>query len=136
MLRFALLRISSAIPTVLLVIAVAFMMVRLAPGGPFDDERVLPPETAANLRAAYHLDEPLPRQFVRYLSGVLRGDLGPSYFYRDFEVQDLIAGALPVSAALGLLAMVVGLPLGVSAGIAAALRPNTLTDRLVTGIAM
>lgn len=136
MLRFALLRILSAIPTLLLVIVIAFMMVRAAPGGPFDDERVLPPETAANLRAAYHLDEPLPQQLARYLSGVLRGDLGPSYFYRDYAVQELIAAALPVSALLGLLAMVVALPVGIAAGVAAALRPNTLPDRLVTGVAL
>lgn len=136
MLRFALLRILSAIPTLLLVIAVAFLMVRAAPGGPFDDERVLPPDTSANLRAAYHLDEPLPQQFARYLSGVLRGDLGPSYFYRDYEVHELIAAALPVSALLAFLSMIVALPAGLVAGIAAALRPNTVVDRLVTGIAM
>lgn len=136
MLRFAVLRILSAIPTLLLVIAVAFLMVRAAPGGPFADERVLPPETAANLRAAYQLDEPLPRQFARYLSGVLRGDLGPSYFYRDYDVQELIAAALPVSALLAGLAMAVALPVGVAAGVAAALRPDTLADRLITGTAM
>lgn len=136
MLRFALLRILSAIPTLLLVIAAAFMMVHAAPGGPFDDERVLPPETEANLRAAYHLDEPLPRQFARYLSGVLHGDLGPSYFYRDYAVHELIAAALPVSALLALLSLGLALPAGLAAGIAAALRPNTLSDRLITGVAM
>jgi oligopeptide transport system permease protein len=136
MLRFALLRILSAIPTVFVVIAVAFLMVRAAPGGPFDSERVLPPETAANLRAAYHLDESLPRQFVRYLGGVLRGDLGPSYFYRDHDVAELIAAAVPVSALLAAPAALLAVVLGLGAGIVAALRPNTLTDRLVTGIAM
>jgi oligopeptide transport system permease protein len=136
MVRFALLRILSAIPTLLLVIVVAFAMVHAAPGGPFDDERVLPPETADNLRAAYHLDEPLPVQFGHYLSGLLRGDFGPSYFYRDHSVAELIGGALPVSALLGFLSVAVALVVGVVTGIAAALRPNTLADRLITGFAM
>ncbi|HEX2139719.1 MAG TPA: ABC transporter permease subunit [Woeseiaceae bacterium] len=130
------LRVLSAIPTLLLVIVAAFAMVRAAPGGPFDDERVLPPETAENLRAAYHLDEALPLQFWRYLAGLAQGDFGPSYFYRDYDVDELIGAALPVSALLGFLAMVLALGIGVAAGIAAALRPNTLADRLISGFAM
>ncbi|HEX7062653.1 MAG TPA: ABC transporter permease subunit [Woeseiaceae bacterium] len=136
MLRFALLRALSAIPTLLFVITAAFLMVHAAPGGPFDAERVLPPETAANLRAAYDLDEPLPLQLARYLGGVLTGNLGPSYFYRDRDVADLIAAALPVSALLAGLATLVALIFGLAAGVAAALRPNTLADRLITGMAM
>lgn len=136
MLRFILVRLASAVPTLLLVIAVAFLMVRAAPGGPFDAERVLPPETAANLAAAYHLDEPLPVQFARYLGGVLRGDLGPSYYYRDYEVQELIAAALPVTALLAGLAAAVALVVGLAAGACAALTANSRTDRLVTGLAM
>lgn len=130
------LRIFSAIPTLALVIVVAFLMVRAAPGGPFDDERVLPPETAQNLEAAYHLDESLPVQFGRYVSGLLKGDLGPSYFYRDYGVAELIWNALPVSLTLGALAMGVAILAGVVAGIVAALRPGTILDRLITGVAM
>lgn len=130
------LRLLSAVATLVAVVVVAFAMVRAAPGGPFDDERVLPPETAENLRAAYHLDESLPRQFWRYVSGVVRGDFGPSYFYRDYDVGELIGAALPVSAWLGSLAIVLALAVGVPAGIAAALRPGTLADRLISGIAM
>lgn len=136
MLRFALLRILSAIPTLFLVVVLAFLMVHAAPGGPFDDERVLPPENARNLAAAYHLDETLPRQFVRYLSGLVRGDLGPSYHYRDHSVSDLIGGALPYSLQIGLLSMTMALLVGISAGVFAALRCNTLLDRLITGAAM
>jgi oligopeptide transport system permease protein len=135
-LRYALLRILGAIPTILLVIAIAFLMVHAAPGGPFDEERVLPPEIERNVERAYHLDEPLPKQFVRYLGGVLRGDLGPSYRYRDYTVSELIANALPVSMRLGALAMLLALALGIAAGVLAALRKNTLLDRLVTGFAM
>jgi oligopeptide transport system permease protein len=104
-LRYALLRIFGAIPTLLLVIALAFLMVHAAPGGPFDAERVLPPEIEANVARAYHLDESLPQQFIRYLSGLVHGDLGPSYRYRDYSVADLIGRALPVTVQLGLLAM-------------------------------
>jgi oligopeptide transport system permease protein len=136
MLRFALLRILSAIPTLFLVVVLAFLMVHAAPGGPFDEERVLPPETARNLAAAYHLDESLPRQFLRYVSGLLRGDLGPSYHYRDRSVSELIGAAFPMSLQLGLLSMIVALAVGVGAGIVSALRRNTLSDRLITGIAM
>jgi oligopeptide transport system permease protein len=136
MLRFALLRSLSAIPTLLLVIVTAFLMVHAAPGGPFDDERALPPENAANLEAAYHLDEPVPRQFVRYLAGLLHGDLGPSYHYRDYGVSDLIASALKVSLQLGLTAMAVAFISGAAIGIVAALYRNSVVDRLATGLAM
>jgi oligopeptide transport system permease protein len=135
-LRYALLRILGAIPTILLVIAIAFLMVHAAPGGPFDEERMLPPEIERNVERAYHLDEPLPKQFARYLFGVLRGDLGPSYRYRDYTVSELIANALPLSMRLGALAMLLALVLGIGAGVPAALHKNSFLDRLVTGIAM
>ena len=136
MLRYALLRILGAIPTLLLVVAIAFMMVHAAPGGPFDSERVLPPEIEDNVNQAYHLDESLPEQFLRYVDGVLHGDLGPSYRFRDYTVTELIAAALPLSMRLGALAMLIAVTAGVSAGIVAALKKNTLVDRLVTGAAM
>lgn len=136
MLRYALLRILGAIPTLLLVIAIAFLMVHAAPGGPFDSDRVLPPEIEANIERAYHLDESLPEQFIRYVSGLWRGDFGPSYRYRDYTVGELIATALPLSMLLGAMAMIVALFAGVSAGLVAALRKNTVIDRLVTGFAM
>lgn len=136
MLRYALLRILAAVPTLLLVIAVAFLMVHAAPGGPFDSERRLPPAIEANIKAAYHLDESLPRQFYRYLQGVVRGDLGPSYRYRDFTVSELIGGAIPVTMRIGLLAILLALVGGIGVGLVAALRKNTLLDRVVTGVAM
>ena len=136
MLRYALLRILGAIPTLLLVIAIAFLMVHAAPGGPFDSERALPPEIEANVRRAYNLDESLPEQFFRYVNGLWRGDFGPSYRYRDYTVAELIRVALPVSMQLGAIAMLVALMVGVSAGVIAALKKNTLIDRLVSGMAM
>ncbi len=136
MLRYTLLRILGAIPTLLLVIALAFLMVRVAPGGPFDDERALPAEVEANIARAYHLDEPLPRQFLRYLSGLLRGDLGPSYRYRDYTVNELIGDAFPLSMKLGAMAMALALSIGISAGTIAALRRDSATDRIVMVLSM
>ncbi len=136
MLRFALLRLLWAIPTLLLVIVLAFLMVHAAPGGPFDAERALPPEIEANIARAYHLDEPLPQQFVRYLGGVLRGDFGPSYRYRDYSVSELIGRAIPVSMKLGVLAMALAVLVGVSFGTLAALRQNSVLDGLTMGLAM
>ena len=129
-------RLLAAIPTLLLVVLAAFLLIRAAPGGPFDEERVLPPEVEANILAAYHLDEPLPRQFLRYLGGVVSGDFGPSYRYRDYTVAELIVGALPLSLLLGGLALLLALAAGIAAGTAAALKPDTLVDRLVMAVSM
>lgn len=131
MLRYTLLRVLGAIPTLLLVVVLAFLMVHAAPGGPFDDERVLPVDVAANIQAAYHLDEPLPAQFARYLSGLLHGDLGPSYRYRDYTVAELIGSGFPLSLRLGVLAMALALLVGISSGIVAALRQGSMLDRMV-----
>lgn len=111
-------------------------MVHAAPGGPFDDERALPADVEANIAAAYHLDEPLPQQFLRYMSGLLQGDLGPSYRYRDYTVAELIGTAFPYSLKLGAMAMVLALLLGVSAGTVAALRQGTAFDKVVMGFSM
>ena len=136
MLRYTLLRLLGAIPTLGLVIVLAFLMVHAAPGGPFDAERVLPADVAANIEAAYHLDEPLPRQLWRYMSGLAHGDLGPSYRYRDYTVAELIATGFPLSLQLGVLAMLLALVVGVGSGTIAALRQNTLLDRVVMSFAM
>ncbi|MCH8943450.1 MAG: ABC transporter permease subunit [Proteobacteria bacterium] len=136
MLRYTLLRLLGAIPTLLLVIVLAFLMVHAAPGGPFDDERVLPADVEANIAKAYHLDESLPKQFVRYMSGLLRGDLGPSYRYRDHTVSELIRSGFPLSLQLGAMAITLALLAGVSAGTVAALRQDSLLDRVIMSFAM
>lgn len=136
MLRYALLRLLGAIPTLLLVIVLAFLMVHAAPGGPFDDERGLPPDIEANIAAAYDLDKPLPEQLWLYLSGVVRGDFGPSYRYPDYTVAELIGGAFPLSLQLGVAAILLAMLVGVAAGVFAALRSNSLLDRLVMSFAM
>ena len=136
MLNFAIRRFLGAIPTLFILIAIAFFMIRIAPGGPFDAEKALPPEIEANLRAAYHLDEPLYQQFGRYILNLARGDFGPSFQYRDFTVTELIASGFPVSLRLGGLAMILALFFGVLAGTFAALRQNRATDYSVMAAAM
>lgn len=136
MLKFFVRRLLSAIPTLFILIALAFFMIRVAPGGPFDAEKQLPQEIEANLRAAYHLDEPLYQQFGRYLVNLSRGDFGPSFQYRDFTVTELIASGFPVSLKLGALAMLLAVLVGVLAGSLAALRQNSGTDYGVMATAM
>ena len=136
MLRYTVRRLLGAVPTLLILIALAFFMIRAAPGGPFDAERALLPEIEANLRAAYHLDEPLYQQFFRYLGGLLRGDFGPSFQYRDYSVTELIQAGFPVSLRIGGSAMILALLIGVLAGSIAALRQNTRTDYTVMSVSM
>ncbi|MEJ0092500.1 MAG: ABC transporter permease subunit [Methylocella sp.] len=118
MLRHAFLRVCAAVPTLLIIIALAFLLMRLAPGGPFDSERALDPDIARNLRRIYRLDLPLIQQFWVYLQSLMRGDLGPSFHWRDFSVNELFAHALPISMRLGgeamLLALIVGGVLGIA----------------------
>ncbi len=136
MLRFAIKRLLGAVPTLLVLIALAFFLIKVAPGGPFDTDRQLPPEIEANLNAAYHLDEPLYKQFSLYLSGLLRGDFGPSFQYRDYTVTELIAAGFPVSLRLGGLAMLLAFCVGVAVGTIAALKQNAFTDHAVMAAAM
>ncbi|MGB5622735.1 MAG: oligopeptide ABC transporter permease OppB [Gammaproteobacteria bacterium] len=136
MLKYALKRFIGAWPTLLIMIAIAFFMIRVAPGGPFDSERKLPPEIEARMLAAYHLDEPLYQQFGRYLSGLLKGDFGPSFQYKEYSVTELVMAGFPVSLRLGGLAMLLALLVGVSAGTFAALRQNTRTDYAVMAVSM
>lgn len=136
MLRYLFHRLLGAIPTLLLLITFAFFLVRVAPGGPFDYERALPPEIEANLKAKYHLDEPLPQQYLRYVGDILAGDFGPSFQYQDYTVTELIAAGLPVSMLLGGLAMLLALVAGVAAGSFAALRRNRWPDHAMMTLAM
>ena len=129
-------RLLGALPTLFIIVTLAFFMMRVAPGGPFDADQALPAEIEANLRAKYKLDEPLYTQYWDYLSGVFRGDFGPSFQYRDFTVSELIARGFPISLSLGLMALTVAVVVGVFAGSLAALRQNSAVDYSVMGFAM
>lgn len=136
MLALAARRLGAAVPTLLALIVASFLLMRAAPGGPFDGERALSPEVRAELERAYGFDAPVPVQLVRYLGGIVQGDFGPSLVYRDFTVGELIAQDLPVSLTLGGLALIVALGVGVPLGSWAAYRQGSGVDRAVQSFAL
>ena len=135
MLRYALSRLAGTLPTLFIIVTLAFLLVRIAPGGPFDQEQTLPPEIKANLDRAYGLDRPLLTQYLGYLGHLLHGDLGPSMRLRDFSVNQLVATGLPVSLTLGGCALLLAIGLGVPLGVEAARRRGSLGDRAVLALA-
>jgi len=135
-LRYTLKRLAGALPTLLVLLTVTFFLMRVAPGGPFDTEKALPPEIQANLDRKYHLDEPLVQQYGRYLLDLARGDLGPSFQYRDYTVNELVATGFPVSLRLGGSAILLAFLVGGLLGTVAALRQNSATDYAVMATAM
>ncbi|ERJ20497.1 Binding-protein-dependent transport systems inner membrane component [Salinisphaera shabanensis E1L3A] len=136
MLSYALRRLLGAIPTLLILLTLAFVMMRAAPGGPFDADRELPPQVRANLEAKYHLDEPLYQQYGRYIWDVAHFDFGPSFQYRDTSVNDLIAQGFPVSLKLGAASLAFALIFGIPLGMLAALRQNKPADYGAMTVAM
>jgi oligopeptide transport system permease protein len=136
MLRFIINRLLQAIPVLLVVVTVTFFLVRLAPGGPFDAEKAVPPEVLKALEANYKLDLPVWQQYTSYLGDLLSGELGPSFRYPGRSVNELIAAGLPVSAELGLYALLVAVVIGTLAGVIASLRPNTAQDYIPMSAAM
>ncbi|MDG2019256.1 MAG: ABC transporter permease subunit [Porticoccaceae bacterium] len=136
MLRFILSRLLQAIPVLLVVISVTFLLIHSAPGGPFSAEKAVPPEVARALEAQYNLDQPLWQQYISYLGDVIQGDFGPSFKYSGRTVNELIAAGLPVTAELALYAMLVALFIGISAGVLAAIKPNTMQDYIPMSAAM
>jgi oligopeptide transport system permease protein len=136
MLRYVIGRLLGAVPTLFVIVTVAFFLIRVAPGGPFNLERPLPPQIMANLEAYYGLDQPLWQQYLSYLQGLVTLDLGPSYVYRDFTVDELLRQGLPVSIQLGGTALVLALVVGTALGTYAAVRQNTPGDVGVMAVAM
>ena len=128
-------RILVAIPTLLVIITLAFFMMRFAPGGPFDLERPMPGQTRQNLLASYGMDQPVPKQYLDYLVDLAQFDLGPSLKFRDKTVSQIIAEGFPVSATVGLLSMGLAVFIGTILGSIAALRQNTAVDYGVVGFA-
>jgi len=124
-------RAGEAALTLWLLATLCFVLLRAAPGGPFDTEKAAPPEVQAALEARYRLDQPLPAQYLHWLADVLRGDLGPSFQYPDYTVNELLAASLPISVLNGGLALLLALGLGIPLGAAAALRAGRWSDRLL-----
>ncbi|MEZ0307911.1 MAG: ABC transporter permease subunit, partial [Ramlibacter sp.] len=125
---YTLRRLLATIPTLLAVITVCYILVHAAPGGPFDSEKQVSEAVLANLQAKYHLDLPPWQQYLLYLNNLLHGDLGASFRYADWSVNDLVAAALPVSLAIGGVSLVISFFLGVGLGAWAALRQNSVAD--------
>ena len=136
MLRYFLTRLAGAVPTLFIIVTLAFFLIRAAPGGPFDQEQTLPPEIMANLQRAYGLDQPIWTQYRRYLAAVLHGDFGPSFKYKDYSVTELIGQGFPVTFELGSIAMGLALILGVPIGTFAALHHNRAADYATMSLAV
>ena len=136
MLGFIFRRVSVAIPTILVIITVAFFMMRAAPGGPFDLERPMPAEIRERILANYGMDQPLWKQYIDYMGSLAQGDLGPSLKFHDKDVGEIISEGMPVSLTIGLLAMGIAVFAGTILGSAAALRQNTSGDFAVMTFAM
>ena len=131
MIRFIVRRILSGIPVLITVATLTFLIMHWVPGGPFDTDKILPPEIIANIEAKYHLDKSLPVQYLLYMKQLLQGDLGPSYKYLGRDVSDIILDTFPVSFVLGLCAVLVVLGLGIPAGMVSAYWKNSYLDRSV-----
>ena len=128
MLRYTVRRLLGALPTLLVIVTLAFLLLHAAPGGPFDSAKRILPEIQKNIEAKYHLNEPLWRQYLRYLGDLAHGDFGPSFQYRGTSVNEIIAQGLPVDATIGLTAITLALAVGGAVGVNAALRRGTRWD--------
>ena len=135
MLRYILRRFLTAIPTLFLIVTISFFLMHVAPGGPFNMERGIPPEIKANIERIFHLNEPVWMQYLRYLNNLIHGDLGPSYILLNFSVAELFHVGLPVSIRIGSLAMLLSLVAGCAFGVVAALRQNKAVDYIVIATA-
>jgi len=136
--RYIVRRILASIPVLLALTFAVFALMRAIPGGPFEfiGDKSLPPSVVENLRAKYHLDDPLWKQFADYVWDLLHGDFGPSYQYRNLTVNDIIGTSLPVSAQLGAMALALALFIGIPAGVLAALKQNSIIDYIATFLAI
>jgi len=136
MTRYFLTRLGGAVPTLLIIVTLTFFLIRVAPGGPFDQEQSLPPEILANLQSAYGLDQPVWKQYVSYIRALAHGDFGPSFKYKDFTVTELIGQGFPVTLELGSIAMSLALVLGIPIGTFAALHQNSAADYATMSLAV
>src|SRR5580698_991396 len=136
MLRYIVRRVLESIPTLLLIVTIAFALLHLAPGGPFSAEKAMLPEIQHGIEARYHLDEPLWQQYLRYLGDLARGDLGPSFQYRNTSVNQIIANGFPVDLTVGLTAIALALLVGIPVGLNAAWHQHSWWDRAPMALAV
>ena len=136
MIRFAAVRLLQAIPVLLGVITITFILIHSAPGGPFSADKAVPPEVLIALEEKYDLNLPLWQQYFGYLRDLISGDFGPSFKYPGRNVSELIASAFPTTAELALYSMIVAIVIGLLAGVIAAMRPNSIQDYAPMSLAM
>ncbi|EBA10777.1 oligopeptide ABC transporter permease OppB [Roseobacter sp. CCS2] len=137
MLSFVIRRLAVAIPTLLILVVLSFILMYAAPGGPFNSERPLPPEVLANIEAKYGLDQPFWKQIINYVvSVVTQFDFGPSFQYKDRTVNEVIAQGFPVTLTYGFWSFVVAVTVGVSLGVAAAIKQNSWIDYFAVGVSI
>ena len=136
MIRIILNRIAISIPVLLIVITVTFLFIRLAPGGPFDTEKAVPPEIMENLNEYYNLNKPVFSQYLDYLKNLVHGDFGPSFRHSNRTVTEMILAGLPVTFELGVYALFIAIFIGILAGLSAALMPNSIQDYIPMSLAM
>ena len=136
MTKYIIRRFLGLIPTLFVIITLSFFIIRIAPGGPFSEERALPKQVLENIEKRYHLDDPLLKQYGRYVLDVLRGDLGPSFRYKDYDVNYYIRVSLPNSLVLGLISLSVAVVLGIGAGLISSMRQNSPLDYLSMSVAV
>ncbi|WP_321448473.1 oligopeptide ABC transporter permease OppB [uncultured Cohaesibacter sp.] len=135
MLRYVFKRLLTAIPTLFIIVTLSFFLIRVAPGGPFDLERPLDPKVMENLNKIYNLDKSLLEQYFIYMNNVLHGNLGPSFFFRDFTVAEMFGNGLPISVEIGGYALLMAIIVGGALGVWAALKQNQLPDYSVMTVA-
>lgn len=137
MFSYILKRLVIAIPTLLILIVLSFLLMHAAPGGPFTSEKMPPPEVMANLEAKYGLDQPLWKQMVSYIWGIVAHfDFGPSFIYKDRDVNEIIAQGFPVTLQYGAIAFVFAVVIGVALGVIAAIRQNSWIDYFAVGLSI
>ncbi len=136
MIRIILNRIAISIPVLLIVITVTFLFIRLAPGGPFDTEKAVPPEIMKNLNEYYNLNKPVFSQYLDYLKNLVHGDFGPSFRHSNRTVTEMILAGLPVTFELGVYALFIAIFIGMLAGLSASLMPNSIQDYIPMSLAM
>jgi len=136
MLKIILKRFAVSIPVLLIVITVTFFFIRLAPGGPFDTEKAVPPEIMENLNAYYNLNKPVFNQYLDYLQNLVHGDFGPSFRHSNRTVTEMILAGLPVTFELGVYSLLIAIFIGILAGFSAALKPNSFRDYIPMAFAM
>jgi len=136
MIKYTFKRLLAIIPVMLLLSFFTFIMIHIAPGGPFDTERKLPPEVMKNIEKKYHLDEPLLKQYLRYVGSALKGDLGPSFKFPGTTVSGIIRESFPKTMLLGICSLILALIIGITAGTIAAYYQNSIKDHISMSISM